>query len=26
VQKYDGIPPFPETESYVKKVLSNFQQ
>lgn len=26
VQKYDGIPPFPETENYVRKVLSNFQQ
>ena len=26
VQKYDGIPPFRETENYVKKVLSNFQQ
>ena len=26
VQKYDGIPPFPETENYVKKVLGNFQQ
>jgi transglycosylase-like protein with SLT domain len=26
VQKYDGIPPFPETEHYVRKVLSNFQQ
>jgi soluble lytic murein transglycosylase-like protein len=26
VQKYDGIPPFPETENYVKRVLSKFQQ
>ena len=26
VQKYDGVPPFPETENYVRKVLSNFQQ
>jgi hypothetical protein len=26
VQKYDGVPPFRETENYVKKVLSNFQQ
>ena len=26
VQKYDGIPPFEETQNYVKKVLSNFQQ
>ena len=26
VQKYDGIPPFKETEDYVKKVLANFQQ
>lgn len=26
VQKYDGIPPFEETQNYVRKVLSNFQQ
>lgn len=26
VSKYDGIPPFPETQNYVRKVLSNFQQ
>jgi soluble lytic murein transglycosylase-like protein len=26
VQKYEGIPPYPETENYVRKVLSNFQQ
>ena len=26
VQKYEGIPPFPETENYVKRVLGNFQQ
>ena len=26
VQKYDGIPPFAETENYVKRVLGNFQQ
>ena len=23
VRKYDGIPPYPETEAYVKKVLAN---
>ena len=26
VSKYAGIPPFPETQNYVRKVLSNFQQ
>lgn len=26
VRKYRGIPPFPETRSYVKKVLANFQR
>ena len=26
VRKYQGIPPFPETQKYVKKVLENFQQ
>lgn len=26
VFKYDGIPPYPETRKYVRKVLSNFQQ
>jgi hypothetical protein len=26
VSKYDGIPPYPETQNYVRKVLSNFQQ
>lgn len=26
VQKYDGVPPFPETRDYVRKVLANFQQ
>ena len=26
VRKYDGIPPFPETQKYVKKVLENFQR
>ena len=26
VTKYDGIPPYPETQNYVRKVLSNFQQ
>ena len=26
VRKYDGIPPFKETQNYVKKVLNNFQQ
>lgn len=26
VAKYDGIPPYPETRNYVRKVLSNFQQ
>jgi soluble lytic murein transglycosylase-like protein len=26
VSKYDGIPPYPETRNYVRKVLSNFQQ
>lgn len=26
VQKYEGIPPFEETQNYVRKVLSNFQQ
>jgi soluble lytic murein transglycosylase-like protein len=25
VQKYDGVPPYPETVNYVRKVLSNFQ-
>jgi hypothetical protein len=23
VRKYDGVPPYPETEAYVKKVLAN---
>lgn len=26
VAKYDGIPPYPETRNYVRKVLSNFHQ
>jgi hypothetical protein len=26
VSRYDGIPPYPETQNYVRKVLSNFQQ
>lgn len=26
VSKHDGIPPYPETQNYVRKVLSNFQQ
>lgn len=26
VRKYDGIPPFPETQNYVRRVLSNFRQ
>lgn len=26
VRKYHGIPPFPETQNYVKKVLANFAQ
>jgi soluble lytic murein transglycosylase-like protein len=26
VSKYDGVPPYPETRNYVRKVLSNFQQ
>lgn len=26
VRKYRGIPPFPETQKYVQKVLENFQQ
>lgn len=26
VRKYQGIPPFPETQKYVKQVLDNFQQ
>lgn len=26
VSKHDGIPPYPETRKYVRKVLSNFQQ
>jgi soluble lytic murein transglycosylase-like protein len=26
VSKYDGIPPYPETRNYVRKVLSNFHQ
>jgi soluble lytic murein transglycosylase-like protein len=26
VRKYQGIPPFPETQNYVKKVLANFHQ
>jgi hypothetical protein len=26
VRKYDGIPPYRETQNYVKKVLKNFQQ
>ena len=26
VRKYRGIPPFPETQKYVKKVLENFRQ
>jgi soluble lytic murein transglycosylase-like protein len=25
VSKYDGIPPYPETQNYVRKVLSSFQ-
>jgi soluble lytic murein transglycosylase-like protein len=25
VAKYDGIPPYPETRNYVRKVLANFQ-
>jgi soluble lytic murein transglycosylase-like protein len=25
VRKYDGVPPFKETENYVRKVLANFQ-
>jgi soluble lytic murein transglycosylase-like protein len=26
VSRYAGIPPYPETQNYVRKVLSNFQQ
>ena len=26
VRKYGGIPPFPETRNYVRKVLANFEQ
>ena len=26
VSRYDGIPPYPETQNYVRKVLSKFQQ
>ena len=26
VRKYHGIPPFPETQNYVKKVLENFRR
>ena len=26
VLKYDGIPPFPETQDYVRKVLAKFQK
>jgi soluble lytic murein transglycosylase-like protein len=26
VRKYDGVPPYRETQDYVKKVLKNFQQ
>jgi soluble lytic murein transglycosylase-like protein len=26
VRKYRGIPPFPETQNYVRKVLENFRR
>jgi len=26
VEKYDGVPPYPETESYVKNVLDTYRQ
>lgn len=25
VRKYDGVPPFPETENYIKKIIENAQ-
>jgi hypothetical protein len=26
VLKYDGVPPYPETEAYVKKIIANAKE